>query len=374
MRRIVSILFLIAGCLASVAQVNDTGWPLFRGRADLSGRTDFEFPVSPTLLWSVSTGVRTKSSPVVSDGMIYFGNDKGTLTAITTDGSIKWRFEAEKSIEAPPLVYDRMVIFGDNYGVLRAIDMETGKLRWSYTTENQISGSANVWRSGSRAGIIVGSYDFYLHCVDPATGKLLWKIETDNYVNGTPAVSGNRIVFGGCDGVVRIVDPLTGRQNDTVNIGVYLASSASVFPDVAYLGDYDGTVYALNLSTRKLLWKIQAGRESAPIMSTPAIGRNEVIVGSDDKYLYSYNQSDGKMRWSFRTNGRVTGSPVVSQTKVLFSSTDGFVYLLELQKGSKIWSFNAGTPVSSSPAVTKERFYILTEDGRLLAFGTKPQK
>ena len=50
---------------------------------------------------------------------------------------------------------------------------------------------------------------------------------------------------------------------------------------------------------------------------------------------------------------------------------DGYVYILSLADGKKIWSFNAGTPVSSSPAVVNGRFYILTEDGRLMAFGDK---
>jgi len=50
---------------------------------------------------------------------------------------------------------------------------------------------------------------------------------------------------------------------------------------------------------------------------------------------------------------------------------DGNVYILGLQDGLKKWSFNAGTPISSSPAVVKDRFYVLTEDGRLLAFGLK---
>jgi outer membrane protein assembly factor BamB len=50
---------------------------------------------------------------------------------------------------------------------------------------------------------------------------------------------------------------------------------------------------------------------------------------------------------------------------------DGYVYILGLADGKKIWSFNAGTPVSSSPAVVDGKFYILTEDGRLMAFGEK---
>jgi hypothetical protein len=36
-----------------------------------------------------------------------------------------------------------------------------------------------------------------------------------------------------------------------------------------------------------------------------------------------------------------------------------------------LWSFNAGSPVSSTPAVIKGRFYVLAEDGRLMAFGVK---
>jgi hypothetical protein len=50
---------------------------------------------------------------------------------------------------------------------------------------------------------------------------------------------------------------------------------------------------------------------------------------------------------------------------------DGTVNIIGLANGKKLWSFNAGTPVSSSPAVIKGKFYILTEDGRLLAFGDK---
>ena len=170
----------------------------------------------PQLLWSISTGARTKSSPVISDGTIFFGNDKGTITAVTSDGKIKWKYETGSLIEAAPLVFGNKVIVGSNDGILRAVDKVTGKLIWSYTTDNQISGSANVWVSGSKAGIVVGSYDYYLHCVDPRTGKLIWKIETDNYVNGTPSIQDGKIVFGGCDGTIRVVDPLTGNQKDTV--------------------------------------------------------------------------------------------------------------------------------------------------------------
>ena len=201
------------------AQVGDSDWPLFRGKADLSGKYESELPASPRLLWSISTGAGTKSSPVVSDGNVFFGNDKGTLIAVSTDGKIKWKYESGSAIDAAPMVFGKRVIFGSTDGVLRAVDKVTGKLLWSYTTDNQIAGSANVWTVGNKAGIVVGSYDYNLHCVDPETGKALWKVETENYVNGTPAILNGRIVFGGCDGMIRVVDRMTGMEKDKIKIG-----------------------------------------------------------------------------------------------------------------------------------------------------------
>jgi len=366
-----AILYLFLTAFTSHAQVPDDNWPVFRGKYDLSGSIRVELPESPALIWSLATGSRTKSSPVISDDVIYFGTDKGTLFAVGTDGRVKWKFETGSAVEAPPLVFGDNVYTGSSDGSMRAVNKSTGKLLWTYNTDNQIVGSANVWTAGKLSGIIFGSYDFFLHCVDPVNGKALWKLETMNYVNGTPAVSNNRILFGGCDGIMRVVDPRSGAERDTFNIGVYIAASPAVVNDKAFFGDYNGWFYCLDIIQRKLLWKIAPGETAGSILGIPASAGNYVVIGNEDKNLYCYNTQDGRNLWKFRTNGRVTGSAVVTPTKVLAGSMDGYVYILELTSGKKQWSFNTGAPVSSSPAVSKGRFYILTEEGRLLAFGTK---
>ncbi len=258
-------IFFIANILNGYAQTGESEWPLFRGKADLSGKSAAELPSSPALFWTISTGERTKSSPVLSNGTIFFGNEKGTVIAADTDGKIKWKFEGGSPVDAAPMVFGNKVIFGSNDGLLRAIDRISGKLLWSYATENQIAGSANVWISGNKSGIVVGSYDYFLHCVDPENGKLLWKVETENYINGTPSIANGKIVFGGCDGIMRIVDPLTGREKDTIEIGVYIAASPALSAGLAYFGDYNGTKYCLNLESGKIVWKITSKEESAAI-------------------------------------------------------------------------------------------------------------
>jgi outer membrane protein assembly factor BamB len=130
MRYLNVILILLGISIFSKGQNPGLDWPVFRGNYNLSGSTSFEVPSSPVLKWSLPTGVNTKSSPVLSDGQIYFGNDKGTLYAVGTDGKIRWKFETGSTIEAPPLVYENKVIIGSFDGVLRAVDKSSGKLLW----------------------------------------------------------------------------------------------------------------------------------------------------------------------------------------------------------------------------------------------------
>lgn len=365
------ILLLLALSPSVYCQSTDIDWNIFRGKPDLSGHILTDLPSDPVLLWRVATGSRTKSSPVVNNGVIYFSNDKGSVVAIDINGRKKWQYDTGVAAEAPPLIYGDKIIAGFNDGILRALDKETGKLLWQFATNNQILGSANYWATGKRSGIIFGSYDYFLYSVDPVTGKLQWKLETLNYINGTPSVSGNNIVFGGCDGIIRIADANTGVEKSTIEIGTYIASSPALSGSKAFVGDYDGNFYCLDLQAGKILWEVPASDNSGAILGVPAISRSSVIIGNEDKSVYCYDLLSGKLKWSFRTNGRITGSAVVTLSKVIFGSLDGFVYMLNLEDGKKVWSFNTGAPIGSSPAVAGNRFFVLTEDGRLLAFGRK---
>ncbi|TFH33954.1 MAG: hypothetical protein E4G95_08960, partial [Bacteroidia bacterium] len=288
-RRIILVTALTWIAAFAYGQVKGTDWPLFRGSADLSGKTAVALPSNPKLLWSARTEGRTVSSPVISKGIAYFGNNNGTVYAITPEGKTLWKTEVETALEAPPLIVDNRVIVGSLDGELRALDALTGESLWLYQAENQIIGSPNIWISNKRKLVIVGSYDFYLHCVDPETGKMVWKVETNDFINGTPAISGDRIVFGGCDGFLRQVNPVTGKEINNADMGVYIASSPALDDNQAFVGSHEGIFYAIDLTTMKIQWQAEPRDEYSVIMSTPAISKNRVIVGSQDKYITCYN-------------------------------------------------------------------------------------
>ena len=125
---------------------------------------------------------------------------------------------------------------------------------------------------------------------------------------------------------------LPASETDTIDIGVYIASSPALSSGLAYFGDYNGTKYCLNLNSGKIVWKIPSKEESGAILGIPAIGSSAVVIGSEDKFIYCFDPKDGKLKWKYRTNGRVISSAVITDTKVLATGMDGYVYILACRR------------------------------------------
>ena len=99
------------------------------------------------------------SGPVVEDGILYIGSQKGKLLALdTSNRNTIWEFAPEArqastfnlgcSPSAPalvtygtPAVSGDMVYIGSYDGKLYALDAKSGMRRWEYTTDGPIIGS-----------------------------------------------------------------------------------------------------------------------------------------------------------------------------------------------------------------------------------------
>src|ERR1035437_3518412 len=90
----------------------------------------------------------------------------------------------------------------------------------------------------------------------------------------------------------------------------------------------------------RVKWKFKTGGR---IFSSPSIVNGVVYFGSNDSCLYAVNASSGALKWKFKTAGVVSSSPAVYDGKVYFVSFDGNLYALNAKTGSKIWNFNGGT-------------------------------
>jgi outer membrane protein assembly factor BamB len=76
---------------------------------------------------------------------------------------------------------------------------------------------------------------------------------------------------------------------------------------------------------------------------TPAVvaGGKVLLCAEDDNTVYALDESSGKVLWRYVVGGRVDSPPAIHRGMVLFGSADGRVYCLRLSDGELIWRFLA---------------------------------
>ncbi|MCX7826293.1 MAG: PQQ-like beta-propeller repeat protein, partial [Verrucomicrobiae bacterium] len=74
-----------------------------------------------------------------------------------------------------------------------------------------------------------------------------------------------------------------------------------------------------------------------------AIADGVVCYGSSsDDTVYCLDAADGKLRWSFVTDGPVRLAPVIAGGRVYVGSDDGCVYCLRVEDGQLVWKYRGG--------------------------------
>jgi outer membrane protein assembly factor BamB len=346
-------------------------WHIFRGDSNLSGVAKSKLPDNLSLLWSFQTGRAIVSSPVIGLERVYVSSTDGKVYSIKlADGSKIWEFDTGDDIEASPLLLGNIIYIGSLSGVFFALDANTGKVQWKYNIDNEIYGSANWAKipASQQTVILVGSYDNKMYCFDANTGKLNWAYETGNYINGAPATDGEYVVFGGCDEKLHIVSALDGTKRGEVLAGSYIPGSAALIDGKAYLGHYGNKLICIDIENQKIDWEYQ-NEYGAPFFSSPAVGKDRVVIGSRDEYFHCVNRETGKKIWTFKTRDEIDSSPVIVDEKVVVGSTDGRLYIIDLKKGKELWSYEIGAAIIGCPAVAGGMIIIGAEDGRVYAFG-----
>ena len=214
--------------------------------------------------------------------------------------------------------------------------------------------------------LIFGRY--LLHALDKLylfdqKGTLIWSFEGKDGTIGVVA-SPDFIVVSDWSGYVyalswdgkTIWEFKTGRA-------VYFTSLGDLDGDGSLdvvVGSDDDYIYALSGRGGKLLWKFETVYD---VWSSPALGdldRDEsldVVVGSRDNYIYALSGRDGRLLWRFKTGWVVDSSPALGDLDrdgyldVVVGSEDHYIYALSGRDGRLLWKFKTGRKIWSSPAL-----------------------
>jgi outer membrane protein assembly factor BamB len=274
------------------------------------------------------------SSPAVANGKVYFGSGDGNVYALDAQsGVLQWKFPTRDVVHASPAVYNNTVYVGSWDSYLYAIDAETGQEKWSLKTGEDATIHNQVGFQSSPAvvdGVVyVGCRDAHVYAVDAATGRKKWDYPTSkSWVNGTPAVRDGMVYVGTSDSArFMALDAKTGRLRFNFDAKAYMFSSAALAGDLAYVGDHNGKLYAIDAKSGKLVWEFQteaSKTDTLKLLNADGSLKQEAfapIFGDfEDMYIDFYK---------FISIGAIMSSPVVDKGVVYFGSTDGNLYALQ---------------------------------------------
>ena len=282
----------------------------------------------------------------------------------------KWSFSSDANVISTPVVTDGLVIFGNSLGRIDALALENGKKQWSYQTGNAIYSSPAV----SNHKLVIGSGDGNIYCLSADQGKLLWQFKTESAILGCPLIDHNRVYIGGSDHHFRALDLTTGKEIWNFDgLDGPVVSTPVLYKGSIIFGAWDKNLYALQSVDGKLLWKWNNGspvRNFSPAACIPVIKDDVVYVVAPDRYLTAIDFSTGTTLW--RNNESTV------RESIGISADGNFVYGKTMNdtivafptsrlKQNAAWKMDCGFGYEHVPSM------LIEKDG-LVFFGTKNGK
>src|SRR6202158_1829989 len=204
------------------------------------------------------------SSPAVANGKVYFGSGDGNVYAVDAQtGLLLWKFPTKDVVHSSPAVVNNTVYIGSWDSYLYAIDADTGLEKWSFKSgeDNTIHNQVGFQSSPAVVDgtVYVGCRDAHVYALDASTGRKKWDYPTaKSWVIGTPAVRDGMVYVGTSDSSrFMALDARTGRLRSNFDAKAYIFSSAALAGDLAYVGDHNGRLYAIEAKTGKGAWEFQ---------------------------------------------------------------------------------------------------------------------
>jgi outer membrane protein assembly factor BamB len=166
-----------------------------------------------------------------------------------------------------------------------AFDIADGTKRFDYQARGWIHEAALV--DGDR--VFIGSQDRALHCVERATSEFIWSHQTNGRIESSAAVNDEKVYFGSCDGGFYCIDRETGDELWKFDVQTDGQRTTAIYSKPLILNDTvcfaagEGQVYALELDSGKLRWKLRP-LDDSELFTSPASDGRFVFVTSRPRF------------------------------------------------------------------------------------------
>ena len=356
-------------------------------------------------------------TPIVSDGVVYFGDWTGHVRALRSDdGTEVWNRQLGDNYIGGSVVLDRDNVYAGTFdGRIVALSRATGEPVW----DTQVGDHPKAVIFGSPVVVdglvVVGVASFevfatgnpntfrgHIVALDAATGAEQWRF----YVTAgdatqaagvsiwsSPAIDTDRgVVYIGTgqsyglpasplsDSLLAL-DLQTGQEvwhtqftaddawtlTQPTGLDADVGAMPNLFQvdgkDAVGVGDKAGTYRALDRETGEILWEapLTAGGTQGGVMASAAVADGTVYVTSNDASreadMVALDVDTGEEQWRVEVGAHITG-PVTWANGVLYVSDDsGRIAAYDAADGARLWSYSVPFPAAGGIAVVDGVIY-----------------
>ncbi len=217
-----------------------------------------------------------------------------------------------------------------------------------------------------------------------ADGDVRWRGETDadgRGIHGTPAVADGRAYIGAYDGVLYAFALDSGELEWSTDLGDAIGSSPLYYGGELYgsveFYDPEGRMFAVDAETGDVTWGEPKHR---PTDHPPSENNGEIkgpiaaydgaaFFGSWEFNAYRVDLETGEEDWHFETgNLSMTGPAIDPERDVVYmGSHDYHLYALDASTGEVEWRFRTGAPLTGCATVVGDRVLTGSKDSTLYA-------
>jgi outer membrane protein assembly factor BamB len=279
--------------------------------------------------------------------------------AIRPPFRVAWTRGLGALIEFPAVVSEGVAYIANYRGTVRAISMRNGKVGWRRNLHQKNASSLAIWRDK----LVLHTMRGRVWVLQRSNGRVLWSKYVGSAIESSPVVRYGVDYFGAHNGRLYALD-LERRKFRWVRGGnCKITSSAAISGGMLFIGDYCGRVLAVRSRNGRTFW---TSGVNGKVYGTPAVLGRRVFVPSSTGGSLTAFSTGGRYLWRVGTGSYVYSSPAVWAGRVFFGSYNGRMYAVSASRGRVLWSVRAGGPISGAVTVVGGVAYAGSTRGRIV--------
>ncbi len=278
------------------------------------------------------------SEPVLSEGVLFYRDDRYVVALDPKSGSIRWRAAFGDAFTARNLLVDTQrvyLVWGNRKGTnLAALDRRNGGQIWTapIALEYGYQTSKQTYLAGDLLLVPLGKR---LSAYDCATGQRRWAYRAEAELRW-PVADADRAYVGDDQGTLHALELRTGRSLWQLSTGS--DDSFNGYIEMAPLSAADGTVLigidehlvAIDGRSRKERWRVEAYH---------GVTYHKVAVAFGDD-VRGLDLVTGQPRWTLPFDEHMLLTPAIGDGVLVLRPHGSQLTAIDVVTGSELWVFD----------------------------------